>query len=72
MFVIPREGYTIIDPDRGDTLPAAGRNVPDGNPYWTRRLRDGDVTKGTAPEPPPDPEARKKKPARDFAQHTEA
>lgn len=51
MYVIPRAGLQIVDPDRGDRIPAEGRNVPDANPYWTRRLRDGDVTKGTAPPP---------------------
>jgi hypothetical protein len=26
-------------------LTEEGREVPDGDPFWLRRLRDGDVTK---------------------------
>jgi hypothetical protein len=32
----------IPDPDRNDTLPADGRDVP-ATDFWLRRLRDGDV-----------------------------
>jgi len=43
MFVIPKPGKTIPDPQRGDALPPDGREV-EASQYWQRRLRDGDVT----------------------------
>ncbi|WP_434627646.1 DUF2635 domain-containing protein [Chromobacterium sp. CV08] len=42
MYVKPKAGFAIRDPDLLDLLPAAGREVPDTE-YWLRRLRDGDV-----------------------------
>lgn len=50
------------DPDRGDRLPAEGREVPDSE-FWQRRLSDGDVVPAAAParqdapkpEPVPEP-----------------
>lgn len=49
MFVIPKKGQKIPDPSLSDYLPEAGREVEE-NPYWLRRLRDGDVTKNS-PKP---------------------
>lgn len=54
MFIVPAEGLSIPDPDRGDRLPAEGRDVPVTD-YWNRRLRDGDV-RITAPPADPVPE----------------
>lgn len=48
MFVKPADGLVIPDPDRYDTLPAEGRDVP-ASDFWLRRLRDDDVM---AAEPP--------------------
>ena len=42
MFVKPCEGRTVPDPDRGDILPADGREVAPSQ-YWQRRVKDGDV-----------------------------
>jgi hypothetical protein len=44
MYLIPKKGRTVPDPDRGDVLPAAGRNV-EPSTYWIRRLSAGDVRK---------------------------
>lgn len=41
--VVPADGRAVPDPEAGDLLPAAGREVPD-NAWWRRRLADGDVT----------------------------
>lgn len=43
MFVRPRTGLKIRDPDLKDHLPVSGRDVPE-NEYWHRRIRDNDVT----------------------------
>ncbi len=54
MFVIPAPGLKVPDPQQlgtpGDFLPAEGREV-DPSAYWTRRLRDHDVSLGDAPAP---------------------
>jgi hypothetical protein len=42
MFVKPQDGRSVPDPDRGDLLPAEGREVS-ANQYWYRRQLDGDV-----------------------------
>lgn len=42
MFVKPVEGRQVPDPQRGDTLPAEGREV-EPTQYWQRRVADGDV-----------------------------
>lgn len=45
MFVIPKAGYSIVDPQRSDVLPPEGRDVGgDHDVYWGRRVADGDVT----------------------------
>lgn len=43
MFVIPKPGVRVRDPETRAHLPAEGREVPD-TPYWLRRVKDGDVT----------------------------
>lgn len=47
MFVIPKTGFVIRDPDLKTILPPEGREVPD-TLFWQRRLRDGDVIAGTS------------------------
>uniref|UniRef100_UPI0035C6BA69 DUF2635 domain-containing protein n=1 Tax=Serratia quinivorans TaxID=137545 RepID=UPI0035C6BA69 len=44
MYLIPNKGRSIPDPDRGDFLPAEGRNVEPSS-YWIRRLAANDVRK---------------------------
>lgn len=51
MFLVPKKGLVVRDPHTLQPLPAAGKDVPESF-YWTRRLRDGDVTIGTAPPAP--------------------
>lgn len=46
MFVKPIEGRQVPDPDRGDTLPAEGREVLPTQ-YWQRRVNDGDVVEAS-------------------------
>ena len=43
MFVKPAAGLKIRDPFKRDHLPPEGREVPDGDLYWARLVRDGDV-----------------------------
>jgi Protein of unknown function (DUF2635) len=54
MKVVPAEGLIVRDPESHAALPPEGREVPDNDLYWLRRIRDGDVTMGE-PDPPPDP-----------------
>lgn len=49
MFVKPKPGLQIRDPDLKDLLPTEGREVQESH-YWTRRLRDGDVVKAKPPK----------------------
>jgi hypothetical protein len=44
----PIAGRQVPDPERGDLLPAEGRNV-EPTQFWQRRLADGDVVE-VAPE----------------------
>ncbi|GFM73646.1 DUF2635 domain-containing protein [Pseudomonas capsici] len=44
--VIPAPGRVVPDPEAGDLLPAAGREVR-FNAWWQRRYNDGDVTTAT-------------------------
>lgn len=47
--VRPKDGLTVLNPDRGNRpLNSTGEKVP-LTVYWRRRLRDGDVV--PAPEP---------------------
>lgn len=48
MYVIPKEGMVIRDPDLKTHLPPEGRDVPD-SPFWQRRILDGDVSIGKPP-----------------------
>ena len=49
MFVKPVEGRRVPDPQRGDTLPAEGREV-EPTQYWQRRVADGDVVEAAPPK----------------------
>lgn len=51
MFVKPVNGRQVPDPDRGDLLPEAGREV-EPNQFWNRRVADGDVIESTPAEEP--------------------
>lgn len=42
MYVKPIAGRQVPDPERGDLLPAEGRNV-EPTQFWQRRIADGDV-----------------------------
>lgn len=42
MYVKPREGVRVRDPDTKQHIPVTGREVPESS-YWLRRLADGDV-----------------------------
>ena len=44
MRVKPAEGRAVRDPRTMVLLTDEGREVPDGDPFWARRVRDGDVT----------------------------
>lgn len=56
MFVYPKPGLLIRDPEKHDLIPESGREVGDGDLYWLRRVADGDVTT-TRPAPTPAPRA---------------
>ena len=56
MKVIPAPGRAVRDPRSMQLLPEDGREVPDRDPFWHRRLRDGDVTVAQPPPPDPPPE----------------
>ncbi|MBL4763496.1 MAG: DUF2635 domain-containing protein [Gammaproteobacteria bacterium] len=43
MFVTPKNGAQVVDPDKGDLLPKNGREVP-RNQFWLRRISEGVVT----------------------------
>jgi Protein of unknown function (DUF2635) len=60
MLVKPAPGRTVRDPRSMALLPEEGRTVPDNDPFWLRRVRDGDVTKEAAPAAPgaPPPSAK--------------
>jgi Protein of unknown function (DUF2635) len=52
MKVIPAPGKAVRDPRSMILLPEEGRDVPDDDPFWNRRLRDGDAT--VVVDPPPE------------------
>jgi hypothetical protein len=52
MKIIPAPGRMTRDPHTMALLPPEGREVKDGDVFWLRRLRDGDVIKEPPPEPP--------------------
>lgn len=49
MWIKPAPGRQVRDPVTRQLVPEAGFDVPDHDPYWRRRLRDGDVIKGVKP-----------------------
>ena len=51
MLVKPVPGRTVRDPHSMALLPEEGREVPDADPFWLRRVRDADVTVAEAPPP---------------------
>jgi hypothetical protein len=51
MKVVPAAGRAVRDPRNMQLLPEAGREVSDSDPFWVRRVRDGDVTVVTDPPP---------------------
>ena len=63
MVVYPVEGRRVRCPTTHRPVPAEGLTVEDGDLFWVRRLRDGDVTtdepKAAEPEraddAPPEP-----------------
>ncbi|MEI7127398.1 DUF2635 domain-containing protein [Pectobacterium versatile] len=42
MFVKPKDGRSVRCPVKGIPLPQGGAEVPN-NPFWNRRVSDGDV-----------------------------
>mgnify|MGYP003674020230 CR=1 FL=1 len=50
MWIKPVPGRLVRDPVTREVVPEGGRDVDDHNPYWLRKLRDGDVVKGAAPK----------------------
>lgn len=54
MFVKPARGLKVRDPIKKDHLPEAGREVPDIDLFWIRRVADRDVivVKPVAAVPP--------------------
>lgn len=49
MRIYPSPGLLVRDPVKRDALPEDGREVPDNDHYWLRRLGCHDVTL-TAPD----------------------
>ncbi|PAK77828.1 DUF2635 domain-containing protein [Acetobacter fabarum] len=45
MKIYPVAGRTARDPVTMEPVPVSGKTVSDYDPYWVRRLRDGDVSK---------------------------
>jgi hypothetical protein len=44
MYVKPKPGLKVREPVAPfAVLPPEGKAVPDGDPYWNRRIRSGDV-----------------------------
>jgi len=50
VHVKPAPGRVVLDPERGDELPAAGRLVARST-YWVRRIQDNDVIASEPPAP---------------------
>ncbi|GAA4258943.1 DUF2635 domain-containing protein [Azospirillum formosense] len=48
MYVKPKPGALVRDPETREPLPAEGAEVPE-NQYWMRRLADGDVVRAGRP-----------------------
>jgi hypothetical protein len=58
MKIYPVAGRLARDEHNRQPVPAEGREVRDDDPYWVRRVRDGDVTTD-APEPERKPEGER-------------
>ncbi|MDE3022258.1 MAG: DUF2635 domain-containing protein [Pseudomonadota bacterium] len=43
MFVKPVSGLLVREPATKQVLPPEGKEVLDGDLFWQRRIRDGDV-----------------------------
>ena len=43
MMIKPVRGRMVRDPVTLALMPEEGRNIDDRDPFWRRRLRDGDV-----------------------------
>jgi hypothetical protein len=56
MKIIPAPGKAVRDPRSMMLLPDDGREVPDDDPFWLRRVRDADVTVAGAPLPEQQPQ----------------
>lgn len=52
MKVKPAPGRSVRDPTTKLLLPPEGREVRDGDPFWARRIRDGDVIVDKGDPPP--------------------
>lgn len=52
MFVKPVLGQEVFDPERGDLLPAEGRNVTPMQ-FWYARLEEGVVVEASPAEEKP-------------------
>lgn len=49
MLIKPAPGLIIRDPLKHDLIPETGREVNASDPYWIRRLKDGDVVRAEPP-----------------------
>ncbi len=52
IFLIPRPGYIVRDPETKKPLPADGIEV-ERSSYWVRRIQAGDVSVVVVPKPRP-------------------
>lgn len=52
MFIKPAPGLVVRDPVSRLPLPESGREVPDTDTYWYRRIADGDVVISEPPSAP--------------------
>lgn len=59
MRIYPSPGLIVRDPVKRDALPDTGREVPDDDIYWLRRLACGDATVTPATSPAVQPPATK-------------
>lgn len=53
MLVYPKPGVLTRDPVKKDLLPESGRQVSEHDPFWARRIADGDVTTRKPPTAKP-------------------
>lgn len=52
IFLVPRAGYIVRDPETKKPLPAEGMEV-ERSSYWIRRIQAGDVSVVVVPKPRP-------------------